>query len=405
MFRDKKRDNVKVCFIYRVCSIERISMSTKDKVSKLLLMARNVELWFTTNGYDSKACDGLNELLLSNKNINSYIVKDDKVILKLGPNNKRVEIDKDGYISGEDIGNYIGLSRVSVWKAINSLEEEGYEISKKRNKGYRIENLNNLSSFKYKVKSKISTEFIGDELIYLETVDSTNTYLSKVASSKKEGTVVISKEQTKGKGRIGRTWESKLGGIYISVLLKPQIEMGKVSFITQIAAAALVCALKDLGVQLSIKWPNDIVLNNKKIAGILTEMSAEIDRLNYVIVGLGINHTQTVFEEEIKDKATSIFNEGFDIDDVSLVSRFLESFEEMYKAYIDGEKNKVLDIIRNNSAVIGREIYLISDKRNFVRVMDIDDEGYLVVKFLDGSQRIEKIFTGEVSLRGKDRYI
>ena len=390
-------------------------MKTKDRVAKLLLIAKSVEEYFNLENEGvkklkdciskSEKIKELEDFLESNNEINKYIFKDDRLIIKLGIDNKRIEIDKEGYISGEAIADYLGVSRVSVWKAINSLEEEGYVIHKRRNKGYRIESSKNLSSFKYRVKSNMKTDFVGDNLIYLETVDSTNTYLSKIAHDVSEGSVVISRKQTKGKGRVGRVWESNEGGIYISILLKPRIELNKVGFITQIAGASIIKVLKELGIDSLIKWPNDIILNNKKIAGILTELNAEIDGLNYVIVGIGINHIQRNFDEEISEKATSILNEGYDIEAETLVSKFLEIFEKLYKSYLDGDKTEVLSIIRDNSAVLGREIYLISDKRNFVRVLDIDDEGRLEVKFLDGSQRIEKIFTGEVSLRGKDRYI
>lgn len=383
-------------------------MKTKDRVAKLLLLAKDIEEYFSFDEDDSRKSEkirDLEEFLGSNNEINKYIFKDDKLIIKLGEDNKRIEISREGYISGEAIADYIGLSRVSVWKAINSLEDEGYIIYKRRNKGYRIESSKNLNSFKYRVKSNMKTEFVGDNLIYLETVDSTNTYLSKIADDVNEGTVVISKEQTKGKGRIGRSWESSEGGIYISILLKPRIELNKVSFITQVAGASIVKVLKEFGINTLIKWPNDIILNNKKIAGILTELNAEIDGLNYVIVGMGINHTQYDFDEEILEKATSILKEGYGVKSELLVSRFLEVFEKLYKLYLEGKKDEVLSIIRDNSAILGREVYLVSDKRNFVRVLNIDDEGQLEVKFLDGSQKIEKIFTGEVSIRGKDRYI
>lgn len=140
------------------------------------------------------------------------------------------------------------------------------------------------------IKHDLNTRYIGKEVIHFDTIGSTNDYAKKVAVESNDGTIVVSEEQTSGRGRRGKEWHSIKGdGIWLSVVLKPDIYPYKAPFITQIAGASIVKALKNLGIDASIKWPNDIIVNNKKVSGILTEPWAEIDRINYIVLGIGMN--------------------------------------------------------------------------------------------------------------------
>ena len=202
--------------------------------------------------------------------------------------------NKDNFISGEELSKQLGISRAAVLKHINILREEGYNIESVNRKGYRLIGSNDDLLNPQNIYHNLKTDFIGKNIIHLETVDSTNDYLKKIANEVEEGTVVISEEQTRGKGRWGRQWESEANeGIWMSIILKPEVEPVKAPFITLIAGAAIVKSLNNLKVPAKIKWPNDIIINNKKISGILTELSAEIERINYVVVGIGMNVKNT----------------------------------------------------------------------------------------------------------------
>ena len=309
------------------------------------------------------------------------------------------------HISGEEISEKLGISRASVWKHINNLKKEGFDIESRSGTGYRLRGKTGDNLTPYEIKKNLDTKFIGQNIEYFETIDSTNIYAGKVAGKSKEGTVIISDEQTAGKGRTGRKWVSKQKeGIYFSLILKPEIPLIKASFLTQVAGAALTAAFEKMGVDVTIKWPNDIILNGKKIAGILTEMQAEIDRIFYIVVGIGINLYNENFDEEIIHKATSVLKEGHRIEREELLKNFFEEFEKMYVAFLEGDNREVLKKLREKSAVIGREIYVVNgDDRRKAEAKDIDDDGNLVVEFEDG--KVETIFTGEVSIRGMESYI
>ncbi len=270
---------------------------------------------------------------------------------------------KDDFISEQELAKKLGISRSSIWKHMNALKEEGYNIEFVNRKGYKL----------------------IEEL---------------------EGTVIISEEQTKGKGRIGRQWYSKSKeGIWMSIILKPKIVPQKAPFITLIAGASIAKALNNLGIETTIKWPNDIIINNKKIAGILTELSAEIERINYIILGIGINVKTMEFSQEISEIATSLYKEGHKISRVDIVRNILEEFEKLYIKYINEDsKEEILNICRNYSAIIGKDVYLIKgEEKELIRCLDINQEGNLVVQTKDSI--IKEIISGEVSIRGVKGYV
>lgn len=314
--------------------------------------------------------------------------------------------NKDNFISGEDLSNKLGISRTAVWKHIKKLKEEGYNIESVNKKGYRLESFPGDLLTSENIKYNLQTEMIGDNIHHLQTIDSTNEYLKRIGDKSTDGTVVISEEQTRGKGRMGRTWQSKSGeGIWMSLLLKPNIIPFKAPFITLVAGVSVVTALRKLNVPAQIKWPNDIILNDKKICGILTELSAEIERVNYVIVGMGMNVKNMYFSGELEHKATSLYKEGYVLQRVDIVDKILYEFEKNYIDYIENDnKEHVLNLFRQYSNIINKEIYLIkNDKRELVTCIDINDSGNLIIK--DKDNNIREIMSGEVSIRGINGYI
>lgn len=262
------------------------------------------------------------------------------------------------------------------------------------------------------LKDYLNTEFIGRNIIHFDELNSTNTYAKSIASDlDKEGQVVITEKQLSGRGRLGRQWVSQNNkGIWMSIILKPQINIADISKITQVAAAAINLGLLSHSVKTEIKWPNDIILNNKKICGILVEMNSEKNistdiseavKINYVVVGIGINVNNDIedFPEELRETATSIkieTNKEFKRN--ILVAEVLNNFEKLYIALKNNNFSKSLDICRKNSYVIGKEINLIKNQEvKEATALNINDEGELVVMYKDGE--VDNIISGEISVR------
>lgn len=315
--------------------------------------------------------------------------------------------NKGKYVSGEVLRSKLGISRTAVWKHINGLKSEGYSIETIPRKGYMLVEMEDKLLPK-EIEELLNNPIIGNEIICFDTIDSTNSYAKKEASKLKHGAVILSEEQLMGKGRRGRTWTSPKGtGIWMSVVLKPDIPPTEGVKLTQIAAAAICKSIRELtGLDVLIKWPNDIVIHGKKICGILTEMAGEINEINYIIVGIGINVNTKEFPEDLKEKATSLFIEGGKkIDRKQLVALILKSFEKLYTKYInDLDFNETLSIIKKYSAVLGKEIRVIRGKLEKVaRAIDIDGDGFLLIEDEEGNN--ELILSGEVSIRGKEGYI
>ncbi|NLM03670.1 MAG: biotin--[acetyl-CoA-carboxylase] ligase [Clostridiales bacterium] len=258
------------------------------------------------------------------------------------------------------------------------------------------------------IKKYLKTKDIGSEIVYFETLDSTNNYAKEIAKKSPHGLVIIANEQTGGRGRLGRSWFTSKGkNISMTIILKPDIHPTEAMKMTQIAIAAMVVAVRELtGLHTLVKWPNDLLIENKKIAGILTEMVANANKIDYLIIGMGINVNTKIFPKEIEDMASSLaLFKGADIDRQKLIIKILEEFEKLYLDYIKkGDLDKSLDIVRKYSAILDKDIYIIKGQDRYkARAVDIDHSGVLKVKHIDG--REELLHSGEVSIRGKATYI
>lgn len=313
-------------------------------------------------------------------------------------------------VSGEEISRKLGISRTAVWKHIGKLRSEGYNIESQTNSGYKLIGSPDLLTLN-ELEPFLDTEFIGRNVVYLDSINSTNTYAKKRAEEPfKEGTVVIAEEQSAGKGRLGKHWVSPKGkGIWMSIMLKPDIlpaDAPKLTIVTAYAVANAILSCCNLDAR--IKWPNDIIAGGKKLCGILTEMSAEADEIKYVVIGIGINANLDIgdFGQEVSSIATSISIEsGRNISRKSLVASVLKEFELIYKDFErTGSIKFILDEYKNKSAVLGKEIRIISRKEEITGLaIDISEEGHLVVRLDDGS--IREVMSGEVSVRGMYGYI
>ena len=320
----------------------------------------------------------------------------------------RILKNSEDFVSGEKMSEEFNMTRSGIWKYINMLKEDGYNIESLPRKGYRIVSSPDILIYE-EIKEYLKTDFLGRNIHYYQSIDSTNKKAKEIAFNEKEGTVLIAEEQLEGKGRMGREWISPRGkGIWMSIILKPKVEPMEVSKITLLGAAAVHKALENMNVNSGIKWPNDILIGDKKICGILTEMNCELNMINYVVMGIGINVNldDNDIPEDLKDKATSIkIDQGEEIDRKKLVANILNEFEKLYIPFKDkGNAKEAIDICRKNSAIMGREVKIIQGEEVKIgKVIDLNEEGELMVEF--GDEHIENIFSGEISIRGIEGYI
>ncbi len=315
--------------------------------------------------------------------------------------------ERNGFVSGQELSEGLGVSRTAVWKVIRQLEEEGYVFEAVRNKGYRLVTEPDLLT-KAAISERLSTEWAGQEVCSFDEIDSTNNEAKRQAEiGAPHGLLVISEVQTAGRGRMGRPWSSPAGsGIWMSLLLRPSLAPIQASGLTLVMALAIREAIVTLtGAECRIKWPNDIVADGKKVCGILTEMSAEPDRINHVVIGVGINVTDDSFPEEIRDRAISIWQIcGQKIQRAELVAEILKTFERFYEQYLQsGDMSTLLDAY--NAALIncGQTVRVLDPKGEYEAVArGIIPSGALIVE-KDGQTR--EIISGEVSVRGVYGYV
>ncbi|HCI59511.1 MAG TPA: biotin--[acetyl-CoA-carboxylase] ligase [Ruminococcus sp.] len=311
-------------------------------------------------------------------------------------------LNADDFISGQEISEKLGVSRQAVWKAINALKEKGYEIQSVTNRGYRLVSSPNYLN-ESSLKSLLHNKIIGKNLIVLDSVDSTNDYLKKLGNEGCEnGTVVVAREQTKGKGRLGRTWQSKKDdGIAFSVLLRPNVAPSEVSAITPLAGLAVCKAIREYTkLDCVIKWPNDIIVGRKKLVGILTEMSAEFDAVEYVITGIGINVDHTSFPEEIAFKATSLLLEtGRHVDKNEFLACVLEHIENEFVKNNLELTSTALSEYTDLCATLGRSVtFQRGTRRISGMAVGVSEHGELKVMMSDGT--ISLVNSGEVTVQG-----
>jgi len=314
----------------------------------------------------------------------------------------------DGYISGQELCNRFGVSRTAVWKAINQLKEAGYEIEAQQNKGYRLMAAPDLMT-EAEIKSLMHTEWVAKEVLYFDTIDSTNTKAQELAEKGyPSGTLVVADKQESGKGRRGRSWVSPSGtGIFMTLMIKPDINPNNASMLTLVAALAVAKAITSVtGEEAMIKWPNDIVVNSKKVCGILTEMNAQFDYINHIVVGIGINVHNESFPEKISQMASSLMIEagGKRFHRAQIIAETMSYFEQYYDTFL-----KTQDL----SALVREYDELLVNRNKSVRVLDpkepfdgkamgITPKGELIV---DTWESRKLVSSGEVSVRGIYGYV
>ncbi|MCB6828592.1 MULTISPECIES: biotin--[acetyl-CoA-carboxylase] ligase [Megamonas] len=306
------------------------------------------------------------------------------------------------FLSGEYLADTLKVSRTAIWKHIKALRDNGYNIESVPRSGYRLIDSPDLLSSE-EIKSSLTTKILGSEILYFETVDSTNTQAKKVAlQGVKDGTIIISEEQGGGRGRLSRSFFSpKYKGIWFSVILKPKFLPQEAPKCTLMAATAITKAIEDVtGVKVGIKWPNDVLYKGKKLVGILTEMNAEMDCINYIIIGMGINVNidKEEMPEEIQNIATSLSQiTGKKISRLKLLNKILYYLEHLYIICQEEGFAPILDEWRKYSITLNQHIRVIGTNEVLEGIaVDIDDDGALLVN-IDG--QIKRVLAGDVSIR------
>lgn len=308
-----------------------------------------------------------------------------------------------GYVSGEYLSSTLNVSRTAIWKHIKNLKSKGYVIEGISNKGYKLVSSPDLLD-KGELLSLLETSKIGKNIIYFNEIDSTNIKAKELGQQNiEDGSLIIAEKQTLGSGRFNRKFISPNGGLWFTLVLRPALPPIEAPKITQIAAACIYKTLGDLNINVNIKWPNDIILNNKKLCGILAEMKCDMDSVHYLALGIGmnININEADFTEEIKSIATSLkieFNRQFSRTEI--LAKFLNHFEKSYYKFVDNlDLSETISICQNNSNIFGKQAKLITyNKEEIVTCISLSNTGDLIVRDSNGIEKA--VLTGEISFKG-----
>lgn len=313
-----------------------------------------------------------------------------------------LEENKGKSVSGSEIARSVGMTRSAVWKAVKMLREEGYSICAVTNKGYCLSEENDFLS-EQSIVPNLHTKALGKKIDVFKTIDSTNNFAKSLAQLGAEhGTTVISEVQTQGKGRMGRSFYSPLGmGIYMSVILRPKLSVEHSLLITSCAAVAVAEAIERVsGVECKIKWVNDIYAGDKKLCGILTEASVNVEQggLEYAIVGMGINVQNVTFPKNVADIATSIKLEtGENISRSLLAAEVLNCLEEKLENITD---KSFIEEYRRRSNLIGKRITVTQGDNVYeASCTGIDEYGRLLIKLDNGEDKA--LSSGTIRLAGE----
>lgn len=310
---------------------------------------------------------------------------------------------KSEYLSGQDISEPLMLSRAAVWKHIKKLQSLGYKIDSRPKLGYRLTETTELL-LPWEVIDGLETNLFGKRIYYFDTINSTQNFAIELASRPREnGTLVIAEKQAQGRGRLNRKWTSPSGGIWISVILHPEFEISASTLFPIISSLALSLAIeKVLKIKPKIKWPNDLTIHDKKVAGILVDASVESGKIDYLILGVGINFKIDVKEVEKTIKNTgnyygvaTLVNKNSKTNPVQLVQAFLSELERLYNLFLYGNSDYIIKQWTKRSSTIGKTVSITSSSGPIHgRAVKIDKDGALVISSKGKNQHV---LVGDVS--------
>ncbi|MDD2649283.1 MAG: biotin--[acetyl-CoA-carboxylase] ligase [Eubacteriales bacterium] len=308
-----------------------------------------------------------------------------------------------GFVSGEAIAREMGISRAAVWKRIDALRAGGFPIISSGKRGYSLD-ADSDALLPELVRLGLETSLIGKSLDYSPVIGSTNKRgKEKMMMGGTDGLVVYAGEQTSGRGRLQREWISpKDAGVYMTICLRPFIPPEKAPFLTMLAAVAVSRAIKaQTGLSASLKWPNDVIISGKKVCGILSEMAAEPDKLEYAVVGIGINVNQLSedFPQELKARATSLRIEADrKFRRADIIRAVISEADELYAAFLKSGESAFIGSFRENCVTIGSRVNVSGAVSITGTAVDMDETGALIVK--DDGGKAHRVMAGDVSVRG-----
>ena len=302
---------------------------------------------------------------------------------------------KSEYISGQDLSDVLKISRVAVWKHIEKIRSLGYKIESKQQSGYKLVDIPDLL-LPWEITENLKTKFIGKRVYYFDSIDSTQNFALKIASKDNEnGTVIISKKQTGGKGRMKRKWFSPIGGIWMSIIIHPDFDISNTTLVPIATSLALCKAIeKTTKIRPELKWPNDITIKGKKVAGILVDTSIESNKIESLILGVGINFKikQDKLKKNIVNSpnyygATTLVKKNESA--LHLVQQFLYELEVIFQWINSGLTKKIIFEWTKRSSTIGKNISIINDKKTVTgKATKIDNDGALIISKNKKSTRI-----------------
>jgi BirA family transcriptional regulator, biotin operon repressor / biotin---[acetyl-CoA-carboxylase] ligase len=304
------------------------------------------------------------------------------------------------FLSGEEISRRLSISRTAVWKRVGNLRRLGYEIEASTHTGYRLVRSPDLLT-PSEVSPLLSTKWLGRVIHHFYTIDSTNSKAYQLAlEGAEEGEVVIAESQEKGRGRLGRQWFSPpFLNLYLSVILRPRIPPHQASLITFMAAVATADAIQKFsGLRPLVKWPNDILIKDRKVAGLLNELHSETDRIHFVILGMGVNlnMNEKMFPREFRKGATSLKKEmGQTISRKVFLQSLLQELEGWYALFLKEGGNTILEAWRNRAKIEGRPVKVTLHGETLLGVaVNVDSDGALILEAENGERK--RVVAGDV---------
>jgi BirA family biotin operon repressor/biotin-[acetyl-CoA-carboxylase] ligase len=309
--------------------------------------------------------------------------------------------EASGPVSGERIAEQLGVTRSAVWKQVRELRRLGYGISSSRTEGYRLESKTN-KLLPYEIHKQLRTRVIGKQIRHFDNTASTSWVGKKLATetdpANLHGMVIIAEEQTGGVGRLGRAWVSPAGGIWATIVLKPKVPFDHLFMITMAGSIAVARAIrKEYNISALIKWPNDIFIGDKKVAGLLLELAAEADTVHYALLGMGIDANVALddLSSNLRDTVTTLQAEvGHEVDRVALLARVLREFELRYQQLEDGEYDSIIREWKSLSMTLDHRVAITTVNKTFTgEAIDIDKHGALIIRKDNGV--VERVIAGD----------
>ena len=316
-----------------------------------------------------------------------------------------LESHESEYLSGQDLSDVLKISRVAIWKHIEKIRSLGYRIDSKQKRGYKFVNRTE-KLLPWEITKKIKSEFVGRRVYYFDEIDSTQNYALQISNNKNEnGTVIVAEKQTDGKGRLNRKWYSPEGGIWLSVIIHPEFQISDATIIPLAASLALCESIKKVHkIKTDVKWPNDITIDGKKVAGMLIDTSIQGNKVENLVLGIGINFAVNIqqIEKRLKNSpnfygVTSLFPEKNKPSKIELLVQFLLELEKVINSLIKGKNAQIIKDWSKHTNMFGKTISVNTGNGKISGIAKkIDSDEALIIK--TGAKN-RRIFVGDVTLR------